>query len=167
MDFKLEKDTKKPICLVCHTPKKVNEIEIELLRKEKENNNYGNKYSDKINLKSNGKTVILKYYGYKSNAKVGAKLPGGVIESRSVRGVLSNGMICSLAELGLENKYLTEEDKKGIHILSDDAPVGIDALSYLMLDDTYIDFELTANRSDLLSMRGMSYEIGDSKWKHL
>mgnify|MGYP002559432296 FL=1 len=93
-------------------------------------------------------------------AKVGAKLPGGVIESRSVRGVLSNGMICSLAELGLENKYLTEEDKKGIHILSDDAPVGIDALSYLMLDDTYIDFELTANRSDLLSMRGMSYEIG-------
>lgn len=78
MDFKLEKDTKKPICLVCHTPKKVNEIEIELLRKEKENNNYGNKYSDKINLKSNGKTVILKYYGYKSNAKVGCLTCGHI-----------------------------------------------------------------------------------------
>lgn len=92
-------------------------------------------------------------------AKIGAKLPNGDIKQSTIRGVESNGMICSLAELGLDNKYIKEEDKKGIHILNDDAPVGVDALSYLGFDDTYIDFELTANRADLLSMRGMAYEV--------
>ena len=50
-------------------------------------------------------------------AKVGAKLPAGEIKCSTIRGVLSNGMICSLAELGLESKYVKEEDKKGIHVL--------------------------------------------------
>lgn len=92
-------------------------------------------------------------------AKVGAKLPGGEIKKSTIRGIESNGMICSLAELGLESKYITEEDKKGIHILNEDAPVGIDAKEYLCLNDIYTDYELTANRSDLLSMLGMAYEI--------
>lgn len=93
-------------------------------------------------------------------AKVGAKLPGGEIKATTIRGIESNGMICSLAELGLESKYIKEEDKKGIHILKEDAPVGLDAIAYLNLDDSYVDYELTANRSDLLSMIGMSYEAG-------
>ncbi len=93
-------------------------------------------------------------------AKVGAVLPGGIIKQSTIRGIESNGMICSLAELGLESKYIKEEDKIGIHILNDDAPVGIDAKEYLNYNDSYIDFELTANRGDLLSMRGMSYEVG-------
>lgn len=93
-------------------------------------------------------------------AKVGAKLPGGEIKQSTIRGIESNGMICSIAELGLESKYVTEEDKKGIHVLPEDAPVGVDAKEYLGLNDTYIDFELTANRSDLLSMLGMAYEVG-------
>ena len=69
-------------------------------------------------------------------------------------------MICSLAELGLESKYVKEEDKKGIHVLSEDAPVGLDALTYLNYDDSYVDYELTSNRGDLLSMLGMAYEVG-------
>ncbi len=93
-------------------------------------------------------------------AKIGAKLPGGEIKKTTIRGVESNGMICSIAELGLESKYVKEEDKKGIHILNEDAPVGVDAKEYLRLNDTYIDYELTANRSDLLSMLGMAYEVG-------
>lgn len=93
-------------------------------------------------------------------AKVGAKLPAGEIKKSTIRGVESNGMICSLAELGLESKYVKEEDKKGIHVLSPDAPVGVDAKKYLGLDDVYVDYELTANRSDLLSMIGMAYEVG-------
>ena len=93
-------------------------------------------------------------------AKVGAKLPAGEIKKSNIRGVESNGMICSLAELGLESKYVKEEDKKGIHVLSPDAPVGVDAKKYLGLDDVYVDYELTANRSDLLSMIGMAYEVG-------
>ena len=93
-------------------------------------------------------------------SKVGAKLPAGEIKQTVIRGVESNGMICSLAELGLESKYVREEDKKGIHVLPEDAPVGIDAKEYLGLNDIYVDYDLTANRSDLLSMLGMAYEVG-------
>ena len=93
-------------------------------------------------------------------AKVGAKLPGGEIKSSVIRGVESNGMICSLAELGLESKYVREEDKRGIHVLPESAPIGVDAKEYMGLNDVYVDYELTANRSDLLSMLGMAYEVG-------
>ncbi len=94
-------------------------------------------------------------------SKVGATLPGGiVIKKATLAGTESNGMICSLAELGLESKYLKEEDKAGIHELPQDAPVGADALAYLDFDDTIIDFELTADRADLLNMIGLAYEIG-------
>lgn len=93
-------------------------------------------------------------------SRVGAKLPAGEIKKTIIRGVESNGMICSLAELGLESKYIKEEDKKGIHVLPEDAPVGVDAKEYLGLNDVYVDYELTANRSDLLSMIGMAYEVG-------
>lgn len=90
----------------------------------------------------------------------GAKLPGGEIKKGVIRGQESNGMICSIAELGLESKFLKEEDKSGIHELPQDAKVGEDAIEYMGLDDGVIDFELTANRGDLLSILGMAYEIG-------
>lgn len=91
-------------------------------------------------------------------AKIGATLPiGFTIEKRVVRGVESNGMICSLEEIGIEHKYIGNET--GIHVLNDDAKVGEDALKHLCFDDTIIDFELTANRGDLLSIKGMAYEI--------
>lgn len=93
-------------------------------------------------------------------ATVGAELPGGVIKKAKLAGMESNGMICSLAELGLESKYLKEEDHAGIHILDSDAKVGEDALHYLGFDDEIIDFELTADRADLLSVIGMAYEVG-------
>ena len=90
----------------------------------------------------------------------GASLPGGVIKKSVIRGEESNGMLCSIAELGLENKFLTEEDKAGIHELPLDAPVGEDPIKYMKLDDEVIDFDLTANRGDLLSILGMAYEVG-------
>ena len=93
-------------------------------------------------------------------ALVGAKLPQITIKQGIIRGAISNGMLCSMAELGLENKYLKEEDKVGIHELPEDAPIGEDPIKYLKLDDSVIDFELTANRGDLLSILGMAYEIG-------
>ena len=88
----------------------------------------------------------------------GAVLPGGTIKKTVVLGHESNGMICSLAELGIDKKFLTEEDIKGIHELDKKAPIGEDALKYLELDDEVIDFELTANRADELSMIGLAYE---------
>lgn len=87
-------------------------------------------------------------------------LPGGEIKKTVIRGVESNGMLCSIAELGLESKFLKEEDKTGIHELDKDAPVGKDPIEYMKLNDGVIDFELTANRGDLLSILGMAYEVG-------
>ena len=93
-------------------------------------------------------------------ALAGAKLPGGEIKRGIIRGQESNGMICSIAELGLENKFLKEEDKAGIHELPQDAKVGEDPIKYMGMDDSVIDFDLTANRGDLLSILGMAYEVG-------
>ena len=93
-------------------------------------------------------------------AKVGAVLPGGVIKKGMIRGVESNGMLCSIEELGLDRKFLKKEDIEGICELGSDAKVGEDPIKYLHLDDEIIDFELTSNRGDLLSILGMAYEIG-------
>ncbi len=94
-------------------------------------------------------------------ALAGAELPGGVkIKKGVIRGQESNGMICSLSEIGVDSKFQSEEDKKGIHILGEDAKLGEDPIKYMGLDDEVIDFDLTANRGDLLSILGMAYEIG-------
>lgn len=94
-------------------------------------------------------------------AKVGATLPGGIeIKQATLAGEMSNGMLCAMSELGLESKYLKEEDKTGIHELPLDAPIGSDALEYLEFNDVVIDFELTADRADLMNMIGLAYEVG-------
>lgn len=94
-------------------------------------------------------------------ALVGAVLPGDFkIKPSKIRGVESYGMMCSLEELGIEHKFLREKDTAGIIELGDDAVPGEDPIKYLKLDDEVIDFELTANRGDLLSILGMAYEIG-------
>ena len=90
----------------------------------------------------------------------GAKLPGGEIKRGVIRGIESNGMICSIKELGIDNKFLTEKDIEGIHELPVDTKVGLDPIKVLELDDEVIDFELTSNRGDLLSILGMAYELG-------
>ena len=78
-------------------------------------------------------------------AKDGAVLPGGTIKRGVIRGAESNGMICSIAELGLENKFLEDKDRDGIHEFPSDVEVGSDPLKALGLDDEVIDFELTSN----------------------
>lgn len=93
-------------------------------------------------------------------AKVGAVLPEITIKKGMIRGQESNGMLCSMLELGLENKFVDEADKTGIHEFPADAPIGEDPIKYMGLDDEVIDFELTANRGDLLSILGMAYELG-------
>ena len=90
----------------------------------------------------------------------GAKLPGGEIKKGMIRGVESNGMLCSIKELGLDNKFLEPRDIEGIHELDESTEIGIDPIKALELDDEIIDFELTSNRGDLLSVLGLSYELG-------
>lgn len=102
----------------------------------------------------------------KAGVKVICALPGAVlpgnfkIKPSKIRGVESNGMLCSLQELGIEEKYVEPEFKDGIYLFKDDAPVGEDPLKYLGFDDTVIDLELTSNRSDLLSIEGVAFDMG-------
>ena len=90
----------------------------------------------------------------------GAILPDKTIKKGMIRGQESNGMLCSIAELGLEHKFLKPEDSEGIAELGEEAEIGGDPIKYLQMDDGVIDFELTANRGDLLSILGMAYEVG-------
>ena len=94
-------------------------------------------------------------------ARVGAKLPGGEIKAGVIRGVASNGMCCSLLELAVDSKYLSEYQQTGIEELPADAPVGEDnVLSYLGLDDEVLNLKVLANRPDLLSLYNVAREIG-------
>ena len=89
----------------------------------------------------------------------GANLPGGTIKKSTIRGVESNGMLCSLQELGIENKYVPQIYQNGIYLLDDDAVVGMDALKYLCFDDYLIELSLTPNRLDLMSMLGVAHDV--------
>ncbi|MFG6666670.1 phenylalanine--tRNA ligase subunit beta [Halomonas sp. HNIBRBA4712] len=89
-------------------------------------------------------------------AQVGGVLPGDFkIKKAKLRGAESFGMICSASELGLE-----EETSDGILVLPADAPVGVSVRDYLTLDDATIEVDLTPNRGDCLSVKGMSREVG-------
>lgn len=117
-----------------------------------------------VNIGTETTTIVCGAPNVKAGRKVivalpGAVLPGNVkIKKSTIRNVESNGMLCALEELGFESKYVPDRSKNGIHILEEDAPVGTPALEYLHFDDTVVDFDLTSNRSDLLSIMGMSYE---------
>ena len=91
----------------------------------------------------------------------GAKLPGGEIKHGFIRGQESNGMICSLLELGVDAHMLSDEQKNGIEVLDADAPVGCDdVLGYLGLDDAILDVGLTPNRNDCMAAWSMALETG-------
>lgn len=93
-------------------------------------------------------------------ALVGALLPGGLeIKKAKLRGVASQGMICSAKELGMNDKLLPKEQQEGILVLEENAEIGTPITSVLGLDDKVLDFDLTPNRSDCLSMRGAAYEV--------
>lgn len=93
-------------------------------------------------------------------ATVGAVLPGNFkIKRAKLRGEESNGMICSLQELGIEGKLVAKEYSEGIFVFPDEVTVGEDALEKLNRDDYILELGLTANRSDCMSMLGVAYEV--------
>ncbi|MDQ0161121.1 phenylalanine--tRNA ligase subunit beta [Aeribacillus alveayuensis] len=93
-------------------------------------------------------------------AKVGAILPGNFkIKKAKLRGEESNGMICSLQELGIEGKLVPKEFADGIFVFPNDVEVGQDAIQQLNLDDQVLELGLTPNRSDCLSMIGVAHEV--------
>ena len=94
-------------------------------------------------------------------ARPGASLPGGMkIKKAKLRGEESNGMICSLQELGIEGKLVPKVYAEGIYVLPEDAEVGSDVIANFDLDDTVLELGLTPNRADAMSMLGVAYEVG-------
>ncbi|MCM3357701.1 phenylalanine--tRNA ligase subunit beta [Psychrobacillus sp. MER TA 171] len=94
-------------------------------------------------------------------ARPGAVLPGGIkIKKAKLRGEVSNGMICSLQELGIEGRLVAKAYAEGIYVLPETAVPGESALPLLGLDDVVLELGLTPNRSDALSMLGVAYEVG-------
>lgn len=96
----------------------------------------------------------------KPGIKVPCSLPGAVlpgnfkIKPTKMRGVVSNGMLCSTNELGLP-----DDGVDGLHILPQDAPVGTDIREYFDLDDTVFTLKITPNRADCLSIKGIAREV--------
>ncbi|MEI5995575.1 phenylalanine--tRNA ligase subunit beta [Candidatus Enterococcus mansonii] len=104
------------------------------------------------------------------NVKVGIKvivaLPGSriagnqKIKKGKMRGEVSNGMICSLQELGYSDNVIPKAYSEGIYYMPQEAVNGTDVFSYLDMDDQIIELSITPNRADALSMRGVAYEVG-------
>lgn len=125
--------------------------------------------SDKLSVCSVnvGNSVLQIVCGAKNvaeNAKVIVALEGAVVNGITIapvelRGVASNGMICSLQELGIEERFIDEEFKSGIYICSDDVVVGSNAITALDFDDYSIEIGLTPNRMDCLSIYGIAYDL--------
>jgi len=86
-------------------------------------------------------------------ATVGSSIGGIAIKAAKLRGVESNGMLCSAKELGLD------ADASGLLELPDDAPVGTPLVEYLGLPDASIEIKLTPNRADCFSVRGIAYDV--------
>ena len=92
-------------------------------------------------------------------ATVGAVLPGNFkIKKAKLRGVVSNGMLCSESEIGLSDS--SDGPSAGIMELPQDAPIGTCVREYLDLNDVTIDVDLTANRGDCLGIKGLAREVG-------
>ncbi|HGZ5081128.1 TPA: phenylalanine--tRNA ligase subunit beta [Staphylococcus aureus] len=93
-------------------------------------------------------------------AKVGGRLPGGIkIKRAKLRGERSEGMICSLQEIGISSNYIPKSFESSIYVFSEAQVPGTDALQALYLDDQVMEFDLTPNRADALSMIGTAYEV--------
>ena len=93
-------------------------------------------------------------------AKVGGRLPGGIkIKRAKLRGERSEGMICSLQEIGVSSNVVPKDYENGIFVFPSEVTPGTDALDALYLNDQIMEFDLTPNRADALSMVGTAYEV--------
>jgi phenylalanyl-tRNA synthetase beta chain len=91
----------------------------------------------------------------------GSRITGNTkIKKSKMRGQVSNGMICSLSELGFSEKVVPKKYADGIYVLPEEAVPGDSVFSYLAMDDAILDLSITPNRADALSMRGVAHEVG-------
>ena len=121
-------------------------------------------------LSEDGEEITKQIVTAATNVAVGQIVPvayhksrladGTEIKKGKLRGVVSEGMFCSVAEFGISSDLVRPEEAQGIYIFPEGTPIGLDIKEVLMLDDTVYEFELTANRADCFSMVGLSREFG-------
>ena len=121
-------------------------------------------------LTEDGEPITKQIVTAATNVAVGQVVPvayhksrladGTEIKKGKLRGEVSDGMFCSVAEFGLSTDLVLPEEAQGIYIFPEGTPIGQDIKDVLMLNDTVYEFELTANRADCFSMIGLSREFG-------
>lgn len=89
----------------------------------------------------------------------GAELPGGIIKKGKLRGKLSDGMLCSLEELGFSDSVIPSEAVDRVTVLPEETEIGTDVLDLYKCHQALIELDITPNRADALSMRGAVHEI--------
>lgn len=120
-------------------------------------------------LDTDGTPITKQIITAATNVRVGQIVPvayhksrladGTEIKKGKLRGLPSEGMFCSVAELGISKELVVPEEAEGIYILPADTPIGMDIRDVLMMNDTVYEFELTPNRADCFSMVGLSREF--------
>ena len=120
-------------------------------------------------LSEDGEEITKQIVTAATNVAVGQIVPvayhksrladGTEIKKGKLRGVVSEGMFCSVAEFGISSDLVRPEEAQGIYIFPEGTPIGLDIKEALMLNDTVYEFELTANRADCFSMVGLSREF--------
>lgn len=111
------------------------------------------------NVKEGQKVPVVLDGGRVAGGHDGSKTEGGIkIKKGKLRGVVSNGMMCSIEELGSSRDMYPNAPEEGIYIFEDNAPVGADAVKELGLDDVSVEYEITSNRVDCFSVIGIARE---------
>ena len=111
------------------------------------------------NVKEGLKVPVVLDGGRVAGGHDGKKTPGGIkIKKGKLRGVESNGMMCSIEELGSTTEFFPEAPENGIYIFDDSVEVGADAVEVLGLHDTVFEYEITSNRVDCYSVLGIARE---------
>lgn len=115
------------------------------------------------NVKEGQKVPVVLAGGRVAGGHDGSKTAGGIkIKKGKLRGVESDGMMCSIEELGSDRDMYPEAPEEGIYIFPDDASVGEDAVKALGLDDVSVEYEVTSNRVDCFSIIGIAREAAAS-----
>ncbi|MEH2942821.1 phenylalanine--tRNA ligase subunit beta [Lachnospiraceae bacterium KK002] len=111
------------------------------------------------NVKEGQKVPVVLDGGRVAGGHDGKKTPGGIkIKKGKLRGVVSNGMMCSIEEMGSDREMYPEAPEEGIYIFGEDAIVGESAIQALGLDDVVFEYEITSNRVDCFGVLGLARE---------
>ena len=111
------------------------------------------------NVTEGAKVPVVLDGGKVAGGHDGNRAEGGIrIKKGKLRGIESNGMMCSIEELGSTRDMFPLAPENGLYILPEDAPVGANAVEYLGLDDTEVEYEITSNRVDCFSILGIARE---------